>query len=277
MSVEKNQLIGAWVPGLPHLLKPELNTGYKTLNTAMKNLGEEFQRQGVKRILYYSTQWISVLGQSVQARANPNGIHVDENWYDIANLPFDFKVDTSLASEIVKDLSQAGYQTRAVDYQGFPIDTGTIVAESLINPSKIPTSMFSCCVYSNYAETVKLGEILKTTLTKMDGPSAVVVVSSLSTRYFTTEIDYREDHIRTPEDDAANRKILALMNSGNWKEVATMRDSYCKTTKADMGLKALAFLEGMGLTTANQTLETKAYEAIYGTGAAVMVSKNTNI
>lgn len=271
--MSSSNLVGAWVPGLPHLLKPELNSGYKTLHDAMTSVGQEFQRQGVKRILYYSTQWLSVLGHSVQSRANPKGTHVDENWYDIANLHFDFKVDTKLAAKMVGDLSKADHQTRAVDYEGFPIDTGTIVAESLMNPTKIPTSMFSCCVYSDYAETVKLGQILKNSLAAMDGLSAVVVISGLSTRYFTTEIDFREDHIRTPEDDAANQKLLSLMNAGDWQEVTAMRDSYCKSTKADMGLKALAFLEGMGLAVPGKTLETRAYGAIYGTGAAVMVTK----
>lgn len=266
------KIVGAWVPGLPHLLRPELNKDYKALNTAMTQIGQEFCRTGVKRILYYSTQWISVLGQSVQARPNPNGSHVDENWYEMANLNFDIKVDTKLASAMIADLSNSGFQTRAVDYDGFPIDTGTLVAETLLNPTKIPTGMFSCCVYSDYAETVKLGQVLKKSLESLDGPSAVVVVSGLSSRYFTSEIDFREDHIRTPEDDAANKKLLALMNAGDWSGVAAYRDEYCKSTKADMGLKALAFLEGMGLAVPGAKLETKAYGAIYGTGAAVMIS-----
>lgn len=268
------RIIGAWVPGLPHVLKPEVNQHYNALNLAMTELGHEFKRRDVKRILYYSTQWISVLGQSVQVRANPTGKHVDENWYqESPNLAFDFKVDTTLAKTMVKDLSAAGFQTRAVDYDGFPIDTGTIVAETLINPSKIPTGMFSCCVYSDYNETIKLGQTLKKSLEAMDGNSAVVVVSGLSSRYFTTEIDTREDHMRTPEDDAANKKLLELMAKGAWAELAKFKDEYCRTTKADMGLKALAFLEGMGIAgVAGTKLTTKAYGAIYGTGAAVLMS-----
>lgn len=269
------KITGVWVPGLPHILKPEINASYNTLHHAMVDVGQELKRRDVKRILYYSTQWISVLGQSVQARANPKGVHVDENWHQEApNLSYDFKVDTTLAAKMVADLSSAGFQTRSVDYEGFPIDTGTIIAESLLNPTRIPSGMFSCCVYSDYAETIKLGAVLKKSLEAMDGNSAVVVVSGLSSRYFTTEIDLREDHIRTPEDDEANKKLLELMAQGAWNDIDAMRAAYCKTTKADMGLKALAFLEGMGIacTASGGKLATKAYGSIYGTGAAVLLS-----
>lgn len=268
------KLTAVWVPGLPHVLKPDLNPSYKTLNHAMIDVGQELKRRDVKRILYYSTQWISVLGQSVQARAKSKGFHVDENWYqEIPKLNFEFNVDTSLAAKMVGDLSTAGFQTRSVDYDGFPIDTGTIVADTLLNPGKIPTGMFSCCVYSDYTETIKLGQVLRKTLASMDGNSAVVVVSGLSSRYFTTEIDPREDHIRTPEDDHANKKLLDHMSSGAWSDVAAMRGTYCQATKADMGLKALAFLEGMGMAgVPGSKLTTKAYGPIYGTGAAVLLS-----
>ena len=270
-----SKITGVWVPGLPHVLKPELHASYKSLHQAMLDVGQELKRRDVKRILYYSTQWISVLGQSVQARPNPKGTHVDENWYqEVPSLKFDFKVDNALATKMVADLSSAGFQTRAVDYEGFPLDTGTIIAESLLNPTKLPSGMFSCCVYSDYAETIKLGATLKKSLEAMDGNSAVVVVSGLSSRYFTTEIDPREDHIRSPEDDLANKKLLDLMAKGSWNEVDQMRNDYCKSTKADMGLKALAFLEGMGVagTRSGGKLTTKAYGPIYGTGAAVLIS-----
>lgn len=267
-----SDIMAAWLPGLPHVLRPDLSHGYQTLNRAAVAVGEEFQRRGVKRILYYSTQWLSVLGHSVQSRAYPEGVHVDENWYDMTNLPFKFTIDTKFAQRMLGDLSKAGYQARAVDYEGFPIDTGTIVADTLINPKKIASGMFSCCVYSDYQDTVKLGQILKESLAQQDGQSAVVVVSGLSSRYFTTEIDLREDHIRSTEDDAANQKLLDLMTSGDWKSIQAMRDSYCREVKADMGLKALAFLEGMGFAAGEKRLQPKAYAAVYGTGAAVLTS-----
>jgi 2-aminophenol/2-amino-5-chlorophenol 1,6-dioxygenase alpha subunit len=266
-----DRIIYAWVPGLPHLLRPDLNEGYENLAQACRDLGDEFKRQGVSRILFYSTQWLSVLGQSVQARPRVSGLHVDENWYDIASLNFDFEIDSSLVENLIIKSRQAGFQVRAVDYEGFPIDTGTIVANTLLNNSGLKAAMYSCCVYSDYAETVRIGELAADAAMTLSGKTAIVVVSGLSGRYFTEVIDYKNDAIRDPIDDQWNQKILASMNDGLWENVASMRDEYNRSTKADMGLKALAFLEGAGACRPGRRLMTKAYGAIYGTGAAVMV------
>lgn len=266
-----DRIIYAWVPGLPHLLRPDLNEGYGKLAQACRDLGSEFKRQGVSRILFYSTQWLSVLGQSVQARARVSGLHVDENWYDIASLKFDFEIDSALVEKLIINSREAGFQVRAVDYEGFPIDTGTIVANTLLNSSGLKTAMYSCCVYSDYAETLKIGELAADAAMKLDGKTAIVAVSGLSGRYFTEAIDYKNDAIRDRQDDQWNQKLLKSMNDGLWQNVTSIRDEYIRSTKADMGLKALAFLEGAGACRPGRRLITKAYGAIYGTGAAVMV------
>lgn len=265
------KVIYAWVPGLPHVLKPELNPKYAELSDACKSLAQDFRRQNVKRILYYSTQWLSVLGQSVQTRPHLKGRHVDENWYDIASLDFDFKIDVSLSNKLIEESRALGFQVRPVDYEGFPVDTGTIVANRLINPDGLPVAMYSCCVYSDYAETVKIGALAKKACESFDGVTAIVVISGLSGRYFTTEIDFREDHIRDPKDNDWNEKILSAMSQGDWSALSKMRDDYCAAAKVDMGFKAMAFLEGAGITAAGQKLIKKAYGPIYGTGAAVLL------
>lgn len=266
------KMIYAWVPGLPHLLRPDLNDSYAKLALACEELGEEFKRQSVRRILYYSTQWLSVLGQSVQTRPRVKGLHVDENWYDIASLSFDFQIDQALARNMIEHSKEAGFQVRGIDYEGFPVDTGTIVANKLLNKADLPTGMYSSCVYSDYAETLRIGQVVKAAADSLDGVTAVVAVSGLSRRYFTTEIDFQEDHIRDPKDDLLNRKILAAMNEGDWLSVSKMREDYCRDAKVDMGLKALAFLDGAGACKTGRRLKTMAYGAIYGTGAAVMIS-----
>ena len=267
-----NKLIGAFVPGLPHILNPDLNAHYGSLNAAMGQIGKGLKIQGARRILYYSTQWLSVLGHSVQTRPRPTGRHIDENWYDIADLSFDFTVDTSMATGMLNALSQAGYQARPVNYDGFPIDTGTIIADKLINTNHLPVGMFSCCVYSDYFETIKLGQTLRRVLENLEGTTAVVVVSGLSQRFFTTEIDLREDRVRSQDDDLANKKLISMITENDWAQQRDFLATYTKSVKADMGMKGLAFLEGLGLLGVDAKLQSKAYGAIYGTGAAVLTS-----
>jgi|LakMenEpi03Aug12_release.lakeMendotaPanAssembly.Ray.scaffolds.fasta_scaffold298937_2 2-aminophenol/2-amino-5-chlorophenol 1,6-dioxygenase alpha subunit len=266
-----NNLVYAWVPGLPHLLRPDLNKSYAELATACQDVGAEFARKGVKRILYYSTQWLSVLGQSVQARPRVSGLHVDENWYEMASLEFDFKLDPALAENLISLSRAEGLQVRPVDYEGFPVDTGTIVANNLLNSSGVGTGMYSCCVYSDYQETIKIGQIMAQAATRLDGLTAIVVVSGLSGRYFTHKIDYQQDAIREERDNQWNRKFLSAMGEGRWNDIETFRADYCGEAKVDMGLKALAILKGAGACEPGRRLVTKAYAPIYGTGAAVLL------
>jgi 2-aminophenol/2-amino-5-chlorophenol 1,6-dioxygenase subunit alpha len=266
-----HNLVYALVPGLPHLLRPELNSSYRDLANACKDVGDEFKNLGVKRILYYSTQWLSVLGQSVQMRPRVRGLHVDENWYDMASFEFDFRIDLALAENLICLSRESGFQVRSIDYDGFPVDTGTIVADQLLNPSKIPTCMYSCCVYSDYEETIKIGQLMAQSAADLDGLTAIVVVSGLSGRFFTHKIDYGSDKIRDDRDDRWNQQILSAMQDARWDQVELMRSEYCQSAKVDMGFKGLAVLKGAGAFEGDRRLVTKAYGPIYGTGAAVLL------
>ncbi len=260
----------ALVPGLPHILKPELNPAYGEIAGAIASLGDRFYERGVRRILYYSTQWISVLGHSFQARQNLEGLHVDENWYELADLPFRFNVDVAAAKSMAAAAAKAGYQARLIDYDGFPVDTGTIVADRLLNKGRFSTGMVSCCVYSDYADTVKFARTLVNALAADGVPTAVITVSSLSGRWFNTEVDLREDHVSSPGDDQWNKRMINLLEKGQLSEAEALIPEYAGACKVDMGLKALAFLKGAGAAIPGKGAVCHAYGGIYGTGAAVL-------
>lgn len=258
------------VPGLPHILQPEMNPAYASLAGAMQGLGDRLQARGVERILYYSTGWISVLGQSFQARAGLRGLHVDENWYDLGDLQFAFDVDTDLASRLAAAAEGAGYQSRLIDYEGFPVDTGTIVADRMLNKGRFKTAMVSCCVYSDYAATAKLAGVLAKAAAVDRIPTALVTVSMLSGRFFTGGIDLREDHISDAGDDRWNHRMLDLLAAGKFAEAEALVPEYSQACKVDMGFKALAFLKGWGALAPGAKATVHAYGGIYGTGAAVV-------
>lgn len=259
----------AFVPGLPHILQPEKNVGYAALAGAMEKLGDEFKAEGVERIVYFSTQWISVLGHLYQAKSALKGLHVDENWYDIADLPFDFKVDRPFAEAMAKAAQAKGYQTKLVDYEGFPVDTGTIVADRLLNKGRFSTAMVSCCVYSDYADTLKLAGTIADTIAHDGKKTAAVAVSGLSGHWFTSEIDLREDHVRPPQQEW-DKLILSLWEKGHMLASEERRGEYSAACKVDMGLKALSFLRGVGGAVEGKGASVRAYGGIYGTGAAVV-------
>lgn len=267
------------VPGLPHLLAPSNHPDSTALAAAMGRMGDEMHAAGIGRVLYFSTQWISVLGHMLQARPRLKGMHVDENWHDLQgvdNIPYDFVVDTTFAVSLEKAMTQADFSTKLVDYEGFPIDTGTIVADRLLNCGRFKTGMLSCCVYSNANETERLFKVV-TQATRGDTvPTALIIVSGLSGRYFTTEIDPREDHISSPSDDTWNRRILDLLLRQQVTTLDDLQPEFASQCKADMGFKALSALKGAGVFTGDRTIRQLAYGAIYGAGAAVVAISRGN-
>jgi len=269
-DITKNLKAALWVPGLPHVLKPECNKSYAALGKAMESAGQRLQELGVERIIYYSTQWISVLGHSYQAKKDLSGYHVDENWYDLVDLPFKFNVDVAFAKKLAKAATAQGYQTKLIDYEGFPVDTGTITADRLLNHMQARTNMVSCCVYSDYADTVKLAGTVRTEIEQDNIPTAIVVVSGLSGRWYTREIDFADDDVSNSDDNKWNQKMIALFESGAYEQAEQLICDYAAACKVDMGLKGLAFLKGVGALSGDRKAKCLAYGGIYGTGAAVL-------
>jgi 2-aminophenol/2-amino-5-chlorophenol 1,6-dioxygenase alpha subunit len=271
MKKERNLIQPFLVPGLPHLLAPELNPSYGKLADALRRCGDEIQQSGCERILYYSTGWLSVLGTSLQAGTNLRGMHVDENWYELGDLPFDFKVDLDFVRQVAPALREAGFALAEVDFEGFPVDTPTIVADRLINPGRLKVGMISSHVYLDYAGTKKLGRAVAAAIAASGKRTAVVGVTSLSSRYFTHQLGYAQDAIRDAEDDRWNRRILEIIESGSLSQVDDLAIEFAQQAKADMGFKAFAFLHGvMSAHGADWRGRARAYGPIYGTGAAVV-------
>lgn len=264
-------LRGAYlVPGLPHLMSPVQNASYDSLRKGLGVVAEDMRRLGVERIVYFSTQWMSVLSTSFQARKNLSGLHVDENWHDLADLKFDFNVDVSFAQALAESAKVSGFVPALVDFEGFPVDTGAIVADSFVNPKHLKTNMVSCHVYSSFEDTVRLGASIRKSVEESGVPTAAVAVSTLSGNYFTTPIDLREDKIRDPKDQAWDQKMIALLESGNFSEVDSNKDRYAKEARVDMGFKAYAWLKGLMGEHDLRPVSCLAYGAIYGTGNAVV-------
>src|SRR5215472_15395716 len=149
-------LKGYIIPGMPHVMLPRESASRRELREACRVAGANVQEARPDALVIFSTQWVSVLGHLVQARPNPKGLHVDENWYDLGDLPYDFWTDPELARTIIDRGTGVGLQVRPVDYEGFPVDTGTIVALNFLNPrSEIPVVCVSCNIYSGRDEEAK--------------------------------------------------------------------------------------------------------------------------
>ena len=261
------------VPGSPLPYVQRENPPWGAIATAMEAAGRSLAASAPDTIAIYSTQWIAVLDQLWQTRAHATGIHVDENWHEFGDLPFDHIADTELARACIEATAAVGIKSKGVDYDAFPVDTGTIVASNFLNPdSRIPLLVTANNVYHDWGMTEAIGRVVAEQADKLNRKVAVVGVGGLSGSIFRSVIDFADDKIAGVEEDRWNRKILALMEAGDVDTLTRQRGDYAAAAKVDMGFKHFAFILGAiggNFTGAN----IHAYGPLYGSGAAVVEFK----
>jgi 2-aminophenol/2-amino-5-chlorophenol 1,6-dioxygenase alpha subunit len=257
------------LPGNPLTLLKGDNPPWRGLADAARSVGQALASSRPDVLLIYSTQWLAVLDQLWQTRPHSSGRHVDENWYEYGDLQVNLRCDVALAQACIAAANQAGVRSKAVDYEDFPIDTGTIVANAFVNPDgKIPAIVAANNLYHSFEMTEKLGQIAASQASLQGKRAAVLAIGGLSASYFDHDIDIATDRIVRAEDDRANRELLEALSGGSAGGTRAKIEHYIKSTKADMGLKHLAWL--LGATGGFKSAAVRAYGATYGAGAAVV-------
>ncbi|MDT8320560.1 MAG: tRNA U-34 5-methylaminomethyl-2-thiouridine biosynthesis protein [Xanthomonadales bacterium] len=258
------------VPGSPLPFVQPDNPPWGELAQAMQVAGQALAASAPDTIVVYSTQWIAVLDQLWQTRPQLEGVHVDENWHEYGDLPFDMTIDLELAERAVAATNAAGIKSKGVNYDGFPIDTGTIVAANFLNPgNRLPLVITANNVYHDWQRTGEIGRIAVEQAAQLNRKVAIVAVGGLSGTCFRHSIDIGSDHLALESDDAWNRKILQLMEQGQVDDLLAACPQYAAEAKVDMGFKHLAFLLG-ALGGGFKAATVHGYGPLYGTGGAVV-------
>ncbi|GMV01768.1 MAG: hypothetical protein KJZ98_10220 [Burkholderiaceae bacterium] len=268
---EEPGIIAAWlVPGSPLLsLQPDV-PAYAGLRSAMAQVAREIDELRPDALLIYSTRCLAVLDQQWQGRPRIRGLHVDENWHEFGELRYDLTTDVSLARACVKAANRAGVHSRLVDYQGFPVDSGTLSANALLNPDgSIPMLVVANNIYLDAEKTAALGELAATQAAAQGKRVVLLAVGELSGSVFRDERALTDDAIASASDDAWNRRILALIEARELEELQRQLPDYVAEARVDMGFKHFAFALGaLGGRLGHASV--LAYGPQYGSGAAVV-------
>ena len=257
----------ALVPAMPHLLASEPAPSWRELAEATRTVGDRFRAAGVDTVLLLSTQWFTVLGHQVQCDPHLRGRRTDENWYryDYGHLAYDLTIDTELAQRWADEIDAAGLQARRTRYDGFPVDTGTVVASNLLGLPR--TAMVSCNLYADPSAMAAVAAAGVRAADELGRRLGVVAVSGLSSGLTGRWITPAEDRVE-PEHDRWNRKVLDAIAAGDRDGVLAMREQFAAGALADSQFRAFAFLDGAGVV--DGPGEVLAYGPIWGTGAAVV-------
>ncbi len=258
------------IPGSPLPYLQRENPPWGALALAMEKAGDSLVQSNPDTLVVYSTQWIAVLDQLWQMRPHINGQHVDENWHEYGELPYDITVDTELTEAVIAATPAIDIRSKGVDYDAFPVDTGTIIAANFLNAdSARPMAITSNNVYHDWDMTRALGSIIAERAEALGRRIAVVGVGGLSGSTFRGIIDIEDDRIAADGEDAWNRNVLDLMERGDVDALIKACPQYAQEARVDMGFKHFAFILG-GLGSRFNRATVHGYGPLYGTGGAVV-------
>jgi 2-aminophenol/2-amino-5-chlorophenol 1,6-dioxygenase subunit alpha len=258
------------IPGSPLPYVQRDNPPWGALAAAMDQAGASLARSHPDTIVVYSTQWIAVLDQLWQTRPHVTGLHVDENWHEYGDLPYDITIDTALTEAIIAATPALDIRSKGVNYDAFPIDTGTIIAANFLNAdARRPLAITSNNVYHDWDMTRGLGRVTAAQAAAIGRRIAVVGVGGLSGSIFRETIAIADDHIAGDGEDAWNRRILDLMAGGEVGKLIAACPEYAREARVDMGFKHFAFVLG-ALADRFDRATVHGYGPLYGSGGAVV-------
>ncbi len=258
------------IPASPLLVLKRDEAVYANLLAGMQRVAADIEALKPDTLVIYSTRWLAVLDQLWQGRARMAGLHVDENWHELGEMRFDMTTDVSLARACVRAAQRAGIASKLVDYAGFPVDSGTLAANALLNPDdQLPTLVIANNLYHDFERTRALGELTAAQAAAQGKRIVVLGLGELSGSQFRDRRNFADDAVATPTDDDWNRRMLKLIEQRDVDELLRQLPDFVAQARADMGFKHFGFVLGALGGRLGQA-QVYAYGPQYGSGAAVV-------
>ena len=275
MNLSNGEIVESFVvPVHPHtVLAPEQNEGWNRLRQAYDEAAKIITDSGADLLVIYSTTWPSIIGHQLISDPNPEWVMVDHDFHELGSINYSFNIDAEFAELWNAENKARGLQSRCVNYQGFPIDVGSVVALTLLNPdNKIPAVIVSSNVYADRGETTVLAKACRDIVKKTGRKAVAITAMSLSNRMFTEHIDPKDDKIHSLKDDEWNRKILEFLGEGRLEDVGQLSRTIQQQIRVQkvVNFKPMWWLSAMNDNRNNLTGNVLAYEAVHGAGCAVV-------
>ena len=262
------------VPVHPHTaLAPDANEGWSRLRQAYDEAAQIISESDADLLIIYSTTWPSIIGHQLISDPNPEWVMVDHDFHDLGSIHYSFNIDAEFAELWNQENKSRGLQSRCVNYHGFPIDVGSVVALTLLNPdNKIPSVIVSSNVYADRSETTVLAKACRDLVNKTGRKAVAITAMSLSNRMFTEHIEAKNDRIHSLKDDEWNQKILEFLSEGRLEDVGQLSRTIQQQIRVQkvVNFKPMWWLSAINNNRNDLTGKILAYEAIHGAGCAVV-------
>ncbi len=272
--MNKNIIGGYVLPNQPQpLMVPELNNGWKKIRDSFDKVKSELNELKPELLVIYSTKWLSVIGHQIQARKLAEWTQVDDEWHEYGDIPYKFNFDPEFAKIYSEECKERGLASRTIDYHGFPIDTGSIVALKLINEDlKIPSVIVSSNVYADRAETVVLGKACQSAIEKYGKKTVVIASTMLSNRAHTENIEPKDDKIHSLKDQEWNLKFIEFLNQGRIEDLSQLSRQFHREARVHKvtNFKPFWWLSACMGEHNNYSGNVIEYQPVYGMGGATV-------
>lgn len=273
--MSEGSVVGSFVvPVHPHtVLAPNQNEGWQRLRDAFDEAAQSIKDLDADLLVIYSTTWPSIIGHQIQSDPNPEWVMVDHDFHDLGSIEYSFNIDQEFAHAWDDANKKRGLQSRCVNYKGFPIDVGSVVALTLLNPDNaIPAVIVSSNMYANRSETTVLAKSCLDVIKSQGRRAVAVTAMSLSNRMFTDFIKPEDDKIHSLKDDEWNLKILEFLKQGRLEDVGQLSRTIQRQIRVQkvVAFKPMWWLSAMNGNRNDLSGKVLAYEPIHGAGGAVV-------
>lgn len=260
------------LPRMPHpLLCPDAGPGVRRLADGYAAARAQLAALKPDLLVIYSVGWHSILGHLLQTDPRPTWTHVDEEFHALGAIDYSFPVDVAFTEAVIQRATARGLAARGVNYRGFPIDTGTLVAKQLLDPEgQLPVAVASCNVYADRAETIILGKAVRDAILSSGKRVVVAAVSNLTHRLFPRPVPLTEDRVSSRQDDEWNQKLLEIFAEGRLEDVSQLARTFAAQARADARLKGVWWLAAAAGAHNGYRGEVLAYAPVQGAGCAVV-------
>ena len=257
----QGKLLGAYLlPSTPlPYLTPDLRD-WHPMRDAYDEVARNIATSDPDVIVLYGSDGVTKTDASKVPR-RLSGEYDDPTWKDLESIPYDVRIDKTLAMELETTGVGIIGPDNAVDVSG----GGMFVAAHLLGVG----NRASFLLLSGGRDASSVGQQVIHIAIETGRHIVIVGIGGLSRSGMAPDLSLAPGAVYSADDDSWNRKILGLLERADAVRLGQALPEYVRKTRAQNGLDHLRFLTGaLGKTWVGSSI--LGYGAAYGAGMAVV-------
>jgi 3,4-dihydroxyphenylacetate 2,3-dioxygenase len=204
-------------------------------------LGDAIRALEPDLIVLQSAHWVTTFTWYVTCQPRHHGICVSDELPDlIPGLPYDRPGDPDFGALLVEEIKAKGLLSGRCETPHYKWDYGTFVPLEYLDPDeRVPVVTMGTCILADLDECYRVGTAIRDASQRSGKRVAFVASSALSHRLVRDPASWP-----TAENQARDRRFLALLSEGRLAEARALLASYAAEAQVEMGGRNIATMLG---------------------------------